>query len=315
MSRLSAISSNPTIREYAQGAAQRATQPVADFLAPVVPVSTSLGKYKIYSEKNRFRIPDTRRAVGGNASTLSFSASDGTFNCEPHALDYPVDFLEQIEAADLENVFQEGADAVAEVAALAHEKTVIDAALTAAGAGTSKTWNSSADPVADVDAAILSVLATAGYGSLLGVGVLFGANAWEIFKNQANVRGRFVVGSGARNSGGTAFAVPTMGNVGQLFLGNPEVQASYMVYDSAPEGKTASNAFILTNQVLVFARSANPTRRDPSFMKTFRLRNRFMVPRTYTSADGRQEVIAYDWSEDVKVTNSGAVVRYNVATS
>jgi hypothetical protein len=67
------------------------------------------------------------------------------FNCEPHALDYSVDNLGQLEAEGLENVLREGAVAVAEVAALAHEKTVIDAALAAIGAGTGKTW------IADTD--------------------------------------------------------------------------------------------------------------------------------------------------------------------
>jgi hypothetical protein len=51
----------------------------------------------------------------------------------------------------MENMLREGATAVAEVAALSHEKSVIDAALAAVGVGTGKTWNSSADPIADVD--------------------------------------------------------------------------------------------------------------------------------------------------------------------
>jgi len=42
---------------------------------------------------------------------------------------HPVDNLERMESEDLEN-------ALREVAALAHEKSVIDAAMTAAGAGT-----------------------------------------------------------------------------------------------------------------------------------------------------------------------------------
>ena len=54
--------------------------------------------------------------------------SDETYNCEPHALDYPVDNLEKLESEDLENALREGAVAVAEVAALSHEKSVIDAA-------------------------------------------------------------------------------------------------------------------------------------------------------------------------------------------
>lgn len=312
MSRLSDISSSPVIREFAQGAAQRAIAPVADFIAPPVEVGTSSGKYKIYTEKNRFALPNTRRAMGGRATELHFDASDGTYNCEPHALDYPVDRLEQLETAQIENILMEGAQAVAEVAALSHEKTVLDAALTAAGAGTSKTWDASSDPVSDVDDAILAVLKAAKYGSAMGVGVLFGATAWKIFKNQASVRGRFVVGNSRT---GSSVAVPTVETVGQLFVGNPEVRTSYMVYDSAKEGLSASMAFVLDSTVLVFARHANPTRRDPSFMKTFRLMGQWMVPGSYMRDDGRVEVAKYDWSEDVVTTNSAAVTRYNVAAS
>ena len=62
--------------------------------------------------------------------------TDATFNCAPHALDYPVDNLEQLEAEGLENMLREGAVAVAEVAALAHEKAVIDLAVNAIVEGT-----------------------------------------------------------------------------------------------------------------------------------------------------------------------------------
>ena len=313
MSRLSDISSSPTLREFAQGAAQSAIMPTADFLAPTVEVATSTGRFKVYTEKNRFRIPNTLRGIGGRATELAFEASDATYNCSPHALDYPVDNLEQLEARALEDTLTEAAGAVAEVAALAHEKTVIDAALAAIGAGTGKTWNSSADPVADIDAAILSVIKTAKYGSLMGVGILFGATAWTIFKNQALVRGRFVVG--AVSKGGVGFAVPTEDIARQLFVGGPEVRTSYMVYDSAPEGVAEDIRFILDNVVLVFARKASPTRRDPSFMKTFRLMNQYMVPSSYVRDDGRVEVAKFDWSEDVKVTNSAAAVRLNISAT
>ena len=82
MSRLSDISSNPTLRTFAQGAAQSAIQPVADFLAPTVEVATSVGRYKQYTEKNRFHIPQTLRGLGGRATELAFDATDVTFNCE-----------------------------------------------------------------------------------------------------------------------------------------------------------------------------------------------------------------------------------------
>jgi hypothetical protein len=312
MSRLSDISASPTLKEFAQGAAQAAIMPVADFLAPTIEVPTSVGRYKKYTEKNRFRIPNTLRSIGGRATELRFDAQDETYNCEPHALDYPVDNLEKLESEDLENALREGAVAVAEVAALAHEKAVIDAALTAAGAGDGKTWDSSADPVADIDAAILDVIKAAKYGSLMGVGVLFGASAWVLFKNAAAVRGRFVVGNG---KAGGSLAVPTEAVAGNLFVGTPEIRTSYMVYDDAPVGVDESIKFVLDTSVLVFARRQAPTRRDPSFMKTFRLMGKYMVPSSYMRDDGRVEVAKFDWSEDIRVTNAAAVKRLVVSAS
>jgi hypothetical protein len=314
MSRLTDISASPTLREFAQGAAQSSIMPVADFLAPTVEVPTSTGRYKVYTEKHRFHIPDTLRSLGGRAAELRFEVSDATFNCEPHALDYPVDNLEQLEAEGLENMLREGAVAVAEVGALAHEKAVIDAALAAVGAGTAKTWNAAADPISDMDDAILSVIKATKYGSLMGVGILFGATAWKIFKNQDKVRGRFVVGNGG-DKASLGLAVPTEQSASQMFVGTPDVRTSYMIYDAAPEGKAESVSFLLDTAVLVFARKDAPTRRDPSFMKTFRLMNKFMVPGSYMRDDGRVEVAKFDWSEDVKVINSAACVRLNIAAA
>ena len=314
MSRLSDISASPTLREFAQGAAQSSIMPVADFLAPTVEVATSTGRFKVYTEKHRFHIPDTLRTLGGRAAELRFDVSDSTFNCEPHALDFPVDNLEQLESSGLENMLREGAVAVAEVAALAHEKAVIDAALATVGAGTGKTWNDAADPISDVDDAILSVIKAAKYGSLMGVGILFGATAWKIFKNQSKVRGRFVVGNGGGKAS-LGLAVPTEESASQMFVGSPDVRTSYMIYDTAAEGVAANINFLLDNTVLVFARKDAPTRRDPSFMKTFRLMNQFMVPGSYMRDDGRVEVAKFDWSEDVKVTNNAACVRLNIAAA
>jgi len=202
------------------------------------------------------------------------------------------------------------------MAALSHEASVINAALEAVGAGTDKTWNATADPVSDVDDAILAVIKAAKYGSLMGVGVLFGATAWSIFKNQDKVRGRFVVGNGSgKASGKLGLAVPTEESAGQMFIGTPQVKTSYMIYDTAPEGKDESISFLLDSTILIFARKEAPSRRDPSFMKTFRLMNKFMVPGSYVRDDGRVEVAKFDWSEDVQVTNSAACVRLNVSTS
>jgi hypothetical protein len=79
-----------------------------------------------------------------------------------------------------------------------------------------------------------------------------------------------------------------------------------MVVDTAKEGLAPSVSFLLDTSVLVFARLQNPTRRDPSFMKTFRLMGNYMVPGSYLRDDGRVEVAKFDWSEAVAITNSSA---------
>ena len=88
-----------------------------------------------------------------------------------------------------------------------------------------------------------------------------------------------------------------------------------MVFDDAPEGVDEDIQFLLDSAVLVFARKAQPSRRDPSFMKTFRLMNQFMVPGSYMRDDGRVEVAKFDWSEDVQVSNANAAKRINVSAS
>jgi len=297
-----------TLREYAQGSAKQNIQPVADFIAPGVDVARPTGYFKKYDDKHRFRIPDTRRSFGGPATQLGFGADDASYNCTPNALDFALDADELGDQFDQD--FKDASDNVSEVAGLSHEKKVLDLAVANAGTATALAWTgtSATDPIANLDSVIKAVMLAAKSGSGMGIGLIFGVSAWLNFKNSDKVRGKFVVGAGARTgASGAAFAIPTEEMIGQLLLGNPETMVSYMCYDSAPEGKSASMSFILDNQILVFARQANPTRRDPSFMKTFRLRGRWMVPGVYARPDGRGQVVKMDWSEDVQVTNSAAV--------
>lgn len=196
---------------------------------------------------------------------------------------------------------------IAEVAGLAHEKAVIDMALDAAGAGDALATGASDDIIDQLDSDIRAVILAAKYGSLMGVGLVFGALAWQRIKNHKSVTGRFISGGNKQTN------VPTMPEFGRLLLSEPEVQATFMVYDDAPEGKDEEIKFLLDNTILIFARRPNPTRRDPSFMKTFRLRGQWMVPGSYSRDDGRVEVAKMDWSEDIQVANSAAVKRRNVS--
>lgn len=300
-SRLQALAAKTTIKEYAQGAAQEAVAPVADFLAPTVEVSSDVGYYKEYTEKNRFRVPNTARAIGGRATELGFDASDKTFNCKPQALDVPVDKIEQDASEEAgEAVLQEASDMGAEVGGLAHEKKVVDLAVTTLTPGVANiNFAADQDVVDQIDQRIIQIIKAARYGSLMGVGLLFGPTFFRRLKNHASIKGRFPVGK-------KEIVNPTVEDILSLFIAKPEARLSAMVFDDGAEGKDADIKFILDSQLIVFARKQNPTRRDPSFMKTFRRRGAWMAPRVYSRDDGRVEVAALDWSEDVKVTNSAA---------
>ena len=310
MSKLEAITSNPIIKEFAQGVARSSIQPIADFLAPTVNVSKGVGHYKVYdAEARRFQIPKTLRAVGGPATQIRFDQNDGTYQCVPRALDYPVDYLEQFEGEGLEDALKEAMVSVSELASLDHEKTVVDLAVKAVSQ-TAKTWNSDADPIADIDAAIRQIMLNICYGSLMDIGVLFGVDAWLIFKHHEKVRKDLPIGRASDN-----IQVVDQKAARAMLLGEPETRVSFMAYNSAAEGKDPNPAFILANDIFIFARKQQPTRRDPSFMKTFRLKNRYLVPGSYPREDGRGEVAKFDWSEDPKVCNTGAAVRLRVATT
>lgn len=295
---LAVLSGRPVIQEYAQGAARDATSLLADFLAPTVPVYKHTGKFKKYDMETRFKIPETLRGLGGKATVLAFDRSDADFNCAPHALDTPIDNIE-IEEAEGEDVLREASDDAAWLGGLSHEKAVVDKALAAAPAATGGAWldpESDADPVAEVNAAIVEVIKAAGGGNI-EVGIIMDPVALLAFFAHNKVKSYFP---------GIESIAPTLENMKKLFLGRTEAKVSFIVTDEAPVGKSKALAWLMSAKVLVFARSSNPTRRDPSFMKTFRLRNRWMQVGTYSKEDGRGEVVKLDWSADVQVSNSTA---------
>lgn len=320
---LSQFSPSPMLRTYAYGLAQTATQPVANFLAPTVEVDTMIGRYKKYSRKHAFHVPNTRRAIGGRATEVTWGAEDATYNCEPHAIDVPVDMLIQDETASLEDQMSEAAQLAAEIGALQHEDRVVTLATdTISSSATIKPYKTTLpdDPIKIIDGYILDVIKAARYGSAMGIRVLFGATAWNLIKNCDAVRNR-VITSGAGGStgrtGAPATAAPnvTVENVRSLFFGNPECMLSLMVKDTAGEGKADSVSFVLDTDVLIFAARQSPTRRDPSFMKTFRPRGLWMVPGQYERDDKRVMVSKFDWCADVQVTNSSAAARVTLSAA
>jgi len=314
---LSQVSSRPTLREYAFGLSQSGVLPLAGFIAPTCTVSKSVGFFLRYTDKARFRRQDTRYSLDRPVTQVGREGLHVPYNCTPHALDFPISNLEKMEAEDIENELMEGARILQEAAALDHEYSVINSALAAlpqSGAQYNATqWSGStgfSNPIADLDAAIKKViLGAGGGGSNMKIRIAFGFTAWLNCKNNPNISDKFVVAAGAP----PGIAVPTVDMFGKFLMRNPQCMEAAMVQDVAPEGKLQSFGFLLDNDVIVFACQDEPTRLDPSFMKTFRLADKFMVPGSYVRPDGRGEVAKFDWSEDIQNTNTLAAFRLTIS--
>lgn len=302
--RITSLGTNPVLRNFARDASQASIRKVAQFLAPTVEVPTLTGKYKIYDAKHRYKRPNTRRSSDGRATRIGFSATDANYALDPRALDFPIPNFETLNDEGLLNQAKYGATLLADAAGLDHEAETIATALAAVGAGTDANFTANGyDPIAVLDGLILDVMKLAKNGA--GIRVLFGPTAYLRTKNNAEVKARF------NGQGGKVFKTPGLADISSMLLGSPECEMAMMVQDTAAEGKAESINFLLDDQILVFACNPTPNTMDASFMKTFRLMGQWMVPGSYESEDGRDEVLKFDWTEQIAVTNSAAVKRLN----
>jgi uncharacterized protein YejL (UPF0352 family) len=160
------------------------------------------------------------------------------------------------------------------------------------------------DPVAVLDSMILQVAKSAKNGA--PVKILFGTTKFKQFRDNANVRARFIVSN--RGGGGNVGIVsPSIGDVGNLLFNNPEVDLSMMVVDNAAANVASNIQFLLDTIAIVFASKSSPDRMDPSFMKTFARMGGFFRSGSYMTEDQRDQVLKMDWTTLPKVTNSTAV--------
>ena len=140
------------------------------------------------------------------------------------------------------------------------------------------------------------------------VKVLFGTTKFKQFRDNANVRNRFIVSNrGGRKGGDVGVVSPGIHDVGKLLITNPEVEMSMMVIDNSSPGQISNIQFLLDTIVIEFASSSTPNRLDPSFMKTFARMGGFFRSGSYTTDDQRDQVLKMDWTTLPAVTNSTAV--------
>ena len=285
---------NVTLTNYARGLAQDISATLANFLAPEVVVPAATGQYKSFDDKNTFQVIDTSRAVGGPAKRLEFAASDPTYNCLPQALEIAIDDHERDEAGQNDPLRLEEAktQTLVSSAVTSHEAKVF-AALSALAAATDITLASD-DPIAKIDEQIEALATDTGR---MPNRLVIGLPLWNKLRNNAKIIARFP---------GAASVGVTMAQFGSLLL-NPsiDIRVGILARDTAKLGGAKNNVNIVGQQLVVFHANASPTLYDPSFMKTFRMRRGGVdVVRTYRDDSARSDILAVDWSEDIRVTSS-----------
>jgi len=298
---------NPFLTNYAQGLQQDLQSAVANFIAPVVRVPSTIGQFKKFDDKNAFQVYDTARAIGGAAKRIEFLASDPTYNCQPQALEIAIDDAERAAAGEADPLKLEQAKTrtIVSTAVVSHEDkvlTLIKDSVTATGSRGN--WSDTGvDPVAEIDEQIRLIAIATG---ILPNRLLWGIKAWETFRNHPKVV--------ARQPGAALIGLTTTQS-GNMFL-NPRIeqQIGVLSKDLAKAGKTRDVTNIVGDEVFIFYASPSPDLYDASFAKTFMGGDGGVdTVRQYREEGSRSDIIALDWSEDIKVVSTLCVKRLTLS--
>ena len=136
--------------------------------------------------------------------------------------------------------------------------------------------------------------------------MVIGLGAWRKIKNHDQVLKRQ---SGTSNKGVSldVFA-------GMLLNPTIDIRVGVMAYDTAKMGKAADKKNVVGSEIFIFHGNDNPTQYDPGFAKTFSIgANSVEDVRMYREEKVRSDILAVDWSEDVKVISTLCAKRIQVA--
>jgi hypothetical protein len=159
------------------------------------------------------------------------------------------------------------------------------------------------DPIAEIDAQIEALATDTG---MMPNRIVIGLPAWAAIRHNPQVIARFP---------GAASVGVTRNQFASLLL-NPDldIRVGVLSYDENKWGKEKSAKNIVGSEMYLFHGNNTPTLYDPCFMKTFRTRRGGVdVVRTYREESSRSDVLAVDWTEDIKLTSGISAKRITVS--
>lgn len=296
-----------TLMNFASGLSQDIMKnSLAEFIAPRVVTGVASGQYKTFGDKNSFMAPDAARAIGGKARRIGFETDDAWFNCTPYALEATIDEYERMRAGKNQQLLEQAkTKALTTQAGLSHEKAVFDTINASVSAVSSRgTWDSSADPVEELDEQIVAI---AGETGMMPNRMIIGLGAFQILRNNAQVK--------ARQPGSANIGLTTSQLAAMLINPQIEIRVGVLAYDQYKSGKAASKQNIVGSRVYIFCGNDSPTQYDPSCAKTFTVSPGSIFDVRMYQDDPRTDVIAVDWTAEIKVTAARACRRLDISAS
>lgn len=267
---------------------------VAERIFPIISVKAESDKYRIY-ERN-FRLPETRRAIGGRAQESSFEVSSASFVLHHEAQkDYiPDEKADNYEIGDLR------VDTVEELTDLVSRRLELDVlslfntsgnwslnvSLAAANAWAQNTTVSNPIPVADT--AATTVIRESGKGINY---CLMRRDAFTSAKNHTSVLDRVKHTSKEVDK-----------NIIAALFGLPEIMVSDLAYDSSQQGVATSLADFMPNNAFFGFKPPSPGLKRPSagyiFMKSM------ASVRRWRDDERKAEAIEVEKAYDQKIVAS-----------
>jgi len=242
---------------------------IADLIAPVVNVSKQSGAIIEFSQSDRWRIVDDRRAPGTEAKRFNIDVSSQLYYCNNYALQMGVTIEDRANADPVfvTKLIEGRAIMLKDKLDLNWDNRVSLKVTSATNVGSSASVSSiwsipegDGNPLLDLNTAIDNVRYATGYRPNR---MIFGAKAWDAFRRHKNVRNLIF---GTNNGGGYA----NTAQVREIFEMD-RVDVAGMFKNTAEENMANSIGNIWGPSVLVYYAPLTPSIDRPSFMYSYRL--------------------------------------------
>jgi len=285
---------------------------------PIVPVEKQSDKYYVFDRADIFRNEAKKRPVGGAAPRGGYRLSTESYSCEPYAFaeELPDEVRENADSAIQPeiNATKRAMDKVLlameiEIANGIFKSGVWGTTVNGASSGGDFVyWDTyaSSTPIADIQSGRQTVLLNAGMKPNV---LVLGFEVYEALKEHPDITAKVRYSTLAGQP-----AMVTKELLAQIFEVD-KVLVGEAVYNSAPEGQTASMSYVWPKHALLAYVAQSPARDMPSAGYTFRWKDKDVVVQTWREDANHQDVYEAESYLDFKITSTVCGYFYNGAVS